>query len=183
MLLSRQVSATIATQLSILHEMILSRNLSVFLANDWALARKRLGKAGLCGLACSWMRRLLLLLHFCLRCLLRFLGPKWGIAGTFSQCPTIRAFHTVLMLSTTPHLKSMILYHNLFASLSNILAYGLLVWYVFKGKKKVCGWIFFCFFFFLERLTSTHRITVGYQYLILRRAWQPINLFQKGRQE
>lgn len=42
---------------------------------------------------------------------------------------------------------------------------------------------FFLFFFFLEKLTSTHRITVGYQYLILRRAWQPINLFQKGRQE
>lgn len=42
---------------------------------------------------------------------------------------------------------------------------------------------FFLFFFFLEKLTSTHRITVGYQYLILRRALQPINLFQKGRQE
>lgn len=69
MLLSSQVSVKISTQLSVLHERILSRISSSLMAGDLALARKKLSRAGLCGLACSLAHILLSLPRFCLRCL------------------------------------------------------------------------------------------------------------------
>lgn len=88
-LLSSQVSVMIAAQLSILRETILSRISSSLLISHRTLARKRLGRAGLCGLACSFARSPLRLPRFCLQC---FLSPrqKNGGGGSFSRTLHLR---------------------------------------------------------------------------------------------
>lgn len=69
--LSSQVSVITITQLLRRCEIILSLISSILFTSDRAFVRKRLGSAGLCGLACSLARTPALFPRFCFRSLRR----------------------------------------------------------------------------------------------------------------